>query len=232
MLVAKLPGAMCATLATNAGPRKGNRRGRNPFRPFPSSTRCAELTVVTSPGLTTCTAESESCLRASFDGFRLLPLECIADPSLSGARANLPPRQRDLPAALTAHPDVAPLDPPPASTATSRAKPSSPTNMLQRLGFGGGHAVLLALRRLMPLRLGEPGVVRQVAPPQTAISGHKSKPIVRQPTKPPTRRRSGSGTDDLHLPAARSRGLDRVGGGEDLAGPGGGDGPLDAPHPG
>src|SRR3990172_3750072 len=151
MLVAKLPGSMYATQATNAGPRKGNRRGRNPFRPFPSSTRCAELTVATSPGLTTCTAEPEGCLRGSFDGFRLLPFECIADPSLSGVRGNLSPRHRDLPAALTAHPDVAPLEPPPASTATSRAKPSSPTNRLQRLGFGGGHAVL------MPLRLGEPG---------------------------------------------------------------------------
>ena len=100
--------------------------------------------------------------------------------------------------------------------------------MLQRLGFGGGHAVLLALRRLTPLRLGEPGVVRQVALPQTAISGHKSKPIVRQPTKPPTRRRNGSGTDDLDLPAARARGLDYVGGDEDLAGQVRTDGPFDA----
>src|SRR3990172_8426282 len=166
MLVAKLPGSMYATEATKAGPRKGNRRGRNPFRPFPSSTRCAELTVATSPGLTTCTAEPEGCLRASFDGFRLLPFECIADPSLSGVRGNLSPRHRDLPAALTAHPDVAPLEPPPASTATSRAKPSGPTNKFQGLGFGGCQTVLVALRQLVPLGLGEPGIVRQVALPQ------------------------------------------------------------------
>ena len=88
--------------------------------------------------------------------------------------------------------------------------------------------MLLALRQLMPLGLGEPGVVRQVALPQTAISGHKSQPIMRQPTKPPTRRRNGSGTDDLHLPAARTRGLCCVGGNENLEGQLGTDGPFDA----
>src|SRR4030067_1877672 len=77
MLVAKLPGSMYATHATNAGPRKGNRRAKNPFRLFPSSTRGAELTVVTSPGLTTRKVAPGSCWSASFDGFRLSGLEGI-----------------------------------------------------------------------------------------------------------------------------------------------------------
>jgi hypothetical protein len=45
MFVAKLPGSTYATLAINAGPRKGNRLANLPFLLFPRSTARASLSV-------------------------------------------------------------------------------------------------------------------------------------------------------------------------------------------